>query len=308
MGYLDEISANNKPNYAEKTVVKHNEKVKAVGWITAHSSAIFVGLLLVVGVICTLIASFNSTPTVDLQEITISGIIFSAVVYAIFIECTSSGKQQYLEGSDSVKTEKEYSDEIRDIEEKNLAGLIETFCELYVQEKLDRARKKILSRVKLTLEDYELFLRDKNHEQKHFSKKQLKYLKKAHHVKPIRLNEEMIYHASADYEDGSPIRSSGKIYSYIIFKYISKFITTVASLFFTFSIGYELVTNLTPEVILRSIIQITIMISTIFGGLKFGAIQMQKWNDQKKDIIRVLKTFRRWEKQGKLKEPLNTTE
>lgn len=296
MGYLDDLQAKNKPTFVEKTVAKNRERVKAVSWLTMHSSAIFVTLLLLVGTICALVAEFNLDNSFDIKEVTISGIIFSAVVYSIFIECTNNGKKQYLEGVESLTTEDEYNVMIKEIEELNLAGKIETFCELYVQEKLDKARKRVLSRSKLTLEDYNHYL----FEEGEFTPKQLKTLKKAHKLKPIKLNEEMIYHASADYEDGSPIRSRNGIIAYIAGKYIYKLISSVLSMFFTISIGYDLIMNLTPEVILRTVLQGVIMVGSIFGGLKFGIIQMQKWNDQKKDIIRVLKTFRRWEKQGKL--------
>lgn len=296
MGYLEDIEREQKPTYAEKTIARQRNSEKTLTALTTHSSAIFVSLLMVVGIVCTLIAGFSTTSTINIRSITISGIIFSAVVYTIFIECTQNGKKQYINSKEKTATDSEYLSLIKDIEEKNIAYKIEQFCELYTEDKLNKARKRVLSRSKLTLNDYDLFIS----EQGEFTKKQIKTLKKAQKIKPIHLNEDMLYHASFDNIDGSPIRSSNGIIAYIVLKYIYKFITTVASLFFTFSIGYEIITNLTPEVIMRSVLQITIMISTIFGGLKFGAIQMQKWNDQKKDIIRVLKIFKRWEEQGKL--------
>lgn len=293
MGYLDKITADVKTEKKSVNV----EKPKNTSGFTVGSVILLV-ILLVVGVVISMLAKFSGSGALDLKEITINSVIYAVIVYTIFIECTAIGKRRFKMSDEHDKVVKDYQKRLEDIENQGIANKLESFCEEYSQNLLEKAQLRILKPFKLSLEQLADY---RNGNDDGFSEEQKKALKKALKVKAFVLTEEMIYHPTAEYEDGAPIHESWKIILYTVFNYVQKFFTTAISILFAFSIGYELITNISAEIIFRALLQLCVMVSSIFSGISFGVKQSQKWNDRQADINRVLDVFFRWEKQNKIK-------
>jgi hypothetical protein len=297
MGYLDDISTNNS---TEKKVAttrkeeKENRRNSILGWITENNSSIFTVILFLIASIILFVASFSFERGFDLKEISSSAILLSAISYSLFVNANPTGDKAFKRTKEYKTTQSKYDTMISQIISEKKVYKFDEFCKEYVKKELEEAREFILNEGGLTLDDYNKYVI--NELDKELNDDQRKVLEKTKKLKPIELNRKMIFGVHANLHRRSPITSTKKINGYKATHYIIKFITVTLSLIFTFSIAYEFIFSFTKEIIIRGLLQLVILLSSVFSGLSVGYKVREKWNRRTIEAINILEEFNIWDR------------
>ena len=162
-------------------------------------------LLFVVGVVMTTDISLKTA-----AESASIGLEFYALMfcsYGMYLNCTGSGKKQGLLTDVYRDANSRYEELRRKIKDGGLEEALSAFCRKYVQDELKNARTLILANVGITYERYEKEIIGKDLSKLELdiplTEVQIKAVKKANKLKPIKLTSEMIIQ-----KDRVPIRRS----------------------------------------------------------------------------------------------------
>ncbi len=300
MSYTDDILKelkNEKSVVDYKAEKKESKRNSALGWITENNSSIFTVILFLIASVILFVASFSFEDGINFKEISTSAILLSVISYSLFMNANPTGDKAFKRTEQYKTTQSKYTTMIAKIIEEKKIFKVDEFCKDYVKKELEDARNFLLEEGNLTIEDYNQYI--DNSLEKTLTDDQKKILDKVKKLKPIDLNRNMIFGVYANLHRRSPITSTARINAYKIFQYVLKFITVCLSLVFTFSIAYEFIFAFEKGIILRGLLQLAILLSSVFSGLSVGYKVREKWNRRTNEAIQILEEFFIWDNANK---------
>lgn len=176
----------------EKTSVQKKKLIRGL----LNNTGIFISIFIIFVVIVVYTTDIKLTSVFDWTSLGLSFFVLLLCAFSMYVNCSDSGLRAGR-ASETYKSAKQKYDELKQkIMDNNAQGKLPEFCRNYIENELKSTRTGILTEVGI---DYEEYLKSYVGEDKaalkkcsNLSKAQVKAIRIANKVKPIKLTPEMI--------------------------------------------------------------------------------------------------------------------
>ena len=234
-------------------------------------AGMFVGVLLVAVVVIVMTTEIHLTTFADFARISLEFFVLAFCSYMMYINLADSGMRFGLQALSYLKTVEKYDGLKEQIVTEETQGMLNGFCQEYIEKELRNTRVLLLSEVGISYEEYVKYIgMDKEEIDKleGLSKNQKKAIIKANGTKPILLTPEMILQRGRNSRKRNPLGISPRTKKNI--DYTVKAVQTLLTSALMAVIAFEMVTSPTRTVIASVCMKLITVIVNGFLGYKFG--------------------------------------
>ncbi len=214
--------------------------------------------------------------------------------YTLYINAYIMGSNVASKSEFAMIIENAYAEEVKKIRAKRIEWMLEVFCNDYKTRELKYARTDILISAGFTEAQITDILNGERIPEEKLTGEQKKALSKAQALKPIKLNKQMLVNAHNEHLDRSPIRSASAIEFEKYRAFVFKLITVIISITFVVSLTISLVQDFSAEALITALLQLGLMLLSLFGGMSLGQKIKIKYTERIQDIVGVLYEFWEW--------------
>lgn len=297
----DFFSGNGLPPAPQKKNKDRNIKGQALNWVVKNNSIIFIIILLIIAIAAMFLVTFNIGSDFVKKSLSATTILLSAVSYSLYVNGYITGDNNATQSETTITAEQRYFEEIKKIREKKVEWDINLFCQDYIQTELREYRTDLLFAGEFKPEEVEKILNGEQVDESTLTPLQLKALKACRNAKPIKLNKSMIMSPAETSRQRSPVSSANKIKSYKYRKFIFKAITVVLGASFLVAITPELITKFTVAKLIQALVQLVLLLASLFGGMRLGYSVRMRWTNRLEEITNLIGEFWGWEERRKTK-------
>ena len=234
-------------------------------------AGMFVGVLLVGVVVIVMTTEIHLTTFADFARVGLEFFVLAFCSYSMYINLADSGMRFGLQATSYINTVEKYDVLKDEIVNDHTQGMLNDFCQDYIERELQNTRTMILSEVGISYETYEPQIGKDDediYKLDQLSKNQKKAIIKANRTKPILLTPEMILQRGRNSRKRNPLGISPRTKKNI--DYAIKAVQTFIVSALMAVIAFEAVTEPTRTVIASVCMKLITVIVNGFLGYKFG--------------------------------------
>lgn len=294
MGYFDGETPKVEKTYTTTNTTRATKsKGKAIGWVLNNSSIIFILILLALATLVLFTANIDFN-TLTFKKRAFSGqTLFLAVTsYLLFLNGFRQGGNAFRETENYTGVLTEYKDLIDELYKKNLTYKLDDFCEWWVKNELENARKILLQPYNLTIKDYNDIVY--NGVDKQLTDEQKAIIERCKKIKPLKLTKEMILSPKINIERFSLYENGKKVKWLKIYYFTLKAVTLAFTSAFVVSIGYRIFLRHDLETVINSCMELGLLIFSVLGGIRGGSKVENATADYISNIIYTITEFNIW--------------
>jgi hypothetical protein len=265
---MEKISTEEKDFH--ETIIELNDTKKQFRKAFLGNAGIIVGVFLAFVAAVTTLTDIKITSFGDVANLGMRYFVLLFVTYQMYVNTADSGSRRGLLTDSYVESQTAYNKLKGKIISLGLQNRLPKFCADYIKRELEYTRTVIVATIGMSYEELVPYLlRDEREvdDDKTLSRVQKKIIKKAMHVKPIKLTPDMIMQQGGSGKR-SPLGLNPKQKRRIVFGW--KFATTAITAGFVVSLAFEVIINPTFERVMYMIVSCVPIILNGFNGYKFG--------------------------------------
>lgn len=261
-----------------------------MNWLLKNSNTISALLILTICSFVLFVAEFNLDKTsIGRNAISVTAVILLFATYTLYLNGFGIGKDKNEVAQTTKDVYDVYNKRIKEVREGDKILILDEFREHYIANELKETKEAMLQAVDLNLVDYERIREGKSTLQ--LTKKQAKVVARVAEVKPIRLTRQMILSCRPYSSRRNPIQDARAIEADKIVHFATKFISATLMSMFAVSIGVDLLLNMSWELVIHSIIKVSLLVFSLFSGMRVGRKYSEAYVDRTRDILGLLDEF-----------------
>lgn len=289
MSYFTDTNISDSPSVTPAPSVKKRGGARA-SWLLKNTNTISSILILAVCSFILFVANFDlSKASVEQNAISVTMVILLFATYTLYLNGYGIGKDKNDIAPSTKEVYKAYEAKIKEIRDGDKLLALDDFREYYISTELKETKEAMLQAVDLSLKDYDLIR--KGESKLTLTKKQKRVVTKIAEVKPIRLTRQMILSCRPYSMRRNPIKDARAIEADKMVHFALKFLGTALTSMFAVSIGVELLMSMSMEVVINSIVKVSLLVFSLFSGMKVGKKYSEAYADRTRDILGLLEEF-----------------
>jgi hypothetical protein len=265
---MDKISVN-MPSFGTAVEVEHQVKNKIKKNFTNYAG-VFIGAFIMFAVIVIVTTDITFTSFKDLAALGLDFFLLLFCSYSMYVNCSDSGMRSGLINKNYLDALSKFEEHKQTILAKGYQAVLPDFCHKYIEDELRHSRLEILGAVGITYESYMNYitLSDADVDKLSLSETQIKSIKKANSIKPIKLTPEMIMKRGRGSSKRAPLGIKPENKKLLVFGY--KFLTTFCVALMLILVVIDIGAKPAMTVFAECTIRLLSIVMNGFTGYKFG--------------------------------------